>query len=177
MNSSCRWKIQNLLFIILFSTAIQGCFAQGMGTTGSFWSQLQYGGSFGLGFGSNSVNIVAAPAAIYPVSEQFAIGSNLSFNYAKFGDSKFTAYGVGILGYYNPIPRLQFSSEFEQLRVHRSFGSAFPELKEDYWLPVLFLGIGYNSGPVTFGLRYDVLYDENRSLYADPWMPFIRVFF
>ncbi|MBT8281897.1 MAG: alpha-ketoglutarate decarboxylase [Muriicola sp.] len=177
MNSSSAKKIQILLFFFFCSSVLFGCYAQGRYPGTSFWSELRYGGSFGLGFGNNSLNIVAAPAAIYPVSEQFAIGSNLSFNYAKFGDAKFTAYGAGVLGYYNPIPALQFSSEFEQLRVNRSFGSAFPELKENYWLPVLFLGVGYTSGPVTFGLRYDVLYDENKSLYADPWMPFIRVFF
>ena len=53
----------------------------------------------------------------------------------------------------------------------------FIEAMEDYWLPVLFMGVGYSSGPVTFGIRYDVLYNENKSIYANPWMPFIRVFF
>ena len=30
---------------------------------------------------------------------------------------------------------------------------------------------------VTFGIRYDVLYDSERSIYADPWAPFVRFYF
>ena len=41
----------------------------------------------------------------------------------------------------------------------------------------LFIGAGYRSGNVTFGIRYDVLYDEKKSIYADAWVPFVRVFF
>ena len=33
------------------------------------------------------------------------------------------------------------------------------------------------TGPVTVGIRFDVLYDSNRSLYANEWSPFIRVYF
>lgn len=177
MSFPLNLKRRILLFLCITTGALMSCFSQGNYSGSSFWSQVKFGGAFGLGFGNNSVNVVAAPAAIYPLNENFALGTNVSFNYAKFGDTRFTAYGAGILGYYNPIQALQFSSEFEQLRVNRSFGSNFPELDEDYWLPVLFLGIGYNTGPVTFGLRYDILYDESKSLYADPWMPFVRVFF
>lgn len=153
------------------------CFSQGYGPGNPFWSQVRFGGAFGVGFGNDVVNIVAAPSAIYQFNDQFALGSNVSFNYAKFGASKFTAYGAGVLAYYNPIRPLQLSSEFEQLRVHRNFGNNVPDLKENYWLPVLFLGVGYTSGPVTFGIRYDVLFKEDKSIYADPWIPFIRVFF
>lgn len=166
-----------LLFLSFLGSAFMSCYSQGYGSQNQFWSQVRFGGSFGAGFGNNVVNIVAAPSAIYQFNDHFALGSNLSFNYAKFGESRFTAYGAGIMGYYNPIRSLQFSSEFEQLRVHRSYGNNFPDLKEDYWLPVLFMGVGYSSGPVTFGIRYDVLYNENKSIYANPWMPFIRVFF
>ncbi|NNJ89513.1 MAG: alpha-ketoglutarate decarboxylase [Eudoraea sp.] len=166
-----------LLFLSFMGSAFMSCFSQGYGSQNPFWSQVRFGGSFGIGFGNNVVNIVASPSAIYQFNDQFALGSNLSFNYAKFGDSRFTAYGAGVLAYYNPIRSLQFSSEFEQLRVLRSYGNDFPDLQDNYWLPVLFLGVGYTSGPVTFGIRYDVLYDEGKSIYADPWMPFIRVFF
>jgi len=41
----------------------------------------------------------------------------------------------------------------------------------------LFLGVGYNSGPVTFGIRFDVLYDRNKSIYSESWVPFVRVYF
>lgn len=177
MGTTLRSKRYSLLFFCLFGCALTGCFAQRSTSGDPFWSQVRYGGALGLGFGNNSFNIIAAPAAVYPLNPYFALGSNLSFNYAKFGEDRFTAYGAGILAYFSPVSALQLSSEFEQLRVHRKFVFNTAEVREDYWLPVLFLGIGYNTGPVTFGIRYDVLYDENRSLYADPWMPFVRVFF
>jgi long-subunit fatty acid transport protein len=170
-------KKQFLLLLCALGSALMSCFAQGYGPQNPFWSNVRFGGAFGIGFGNDVVTIAAAPSAIYQFNEQFALGTSISYTYAKFGDSRFTAYGPGVLTYYNPIRSLQFSSEFEQLRVHRSFGSNFPDLTEDYWLPVLFLGVGYSSGPVTFGIRYDVLFDDGKSIYADPWMPFVRVFF
>jgi len=35
-------------------------------------------------------------------------------------------------------------------------------------MTTLFIGFGSRSGPVSFGIRYDVLYDRNKSIYADP---------
>ncbi|MBT8273653.1 MAG: alpha-ketoglutarate decarboxylase, partial [Bacteroidia bacterium] len=67
---------------------------------------------------------------------------------------------------------------FEQLHVNRNFDENFvSNLDDTYWYPALFLGAGYRTGNVTVGIRYDVLYDEDKSIYADPWIPFIRVYF
>ena len=167
-------KRRSLIFLCFLTLASFGVWAQG---SSDFWGRVRYGGALGLGFGNNTLNITAAPAAIYPVNEHVALGSNISFNYAKFGEDRFTAYGAGLLAYFTPVRSLQLSSEFEQLRIHRRYFFNAAEIREEYWLPVLFLGIGYNTGPVTVGIRYDVLYDDNRSIYADPWVPFIRVFF
>ncbi|MFT5217580.1 MAG: hypothetical protein ACI83H_002720 [Glaciecola sp.] len=41
----------------------------------------------------------------------------------------------------------------------------------------LYLGAGYRTGNFTIGIRYDVLYDNEKSIFADPWMPFFRVYF
>jgi len=41
----------------------------------------------------------------------------------------------------------------------------------------LFLGAGYNSGSVTVGVRYNVLYKSKDMVYGSPFMPFIRVYF
>ena len=142
-----------------------------------FWQSLRFGGGVGLGFGNNSFNVQLAPSAIYPASEAWAFGLGLNFNYAKFGDDKFTAYGGSLLSLFNPIPPIQLSAEFEQLRVQRDFAIAVPGADTDYWLPALFAGLGYSSGPVTFGLRYDLLYDDERSIYASPLMPFVRFYF
>jgi predicted porin len=79
---------------------------------------------------------------------------------------------------FNPIPGLQVSTEFEQLHVSRDFDQqVVSNLDEDYWYPSLFLGLGYRSGSVTFGIRYDVLYDSDKSIQPEAWMPFVRFWF
>jgi hypothetical protein len=174
MDHPLKIKRQSLMFFCFLIMGTASVWAQG---NSDFWSRVRYGGALGLGFGNNTLNITAAPAAIYPLNDYVALGSNVSFNYAKFGEDRLTAYGAGLLAYFSPARAVQLSSEFEQLRIHRRYFFNGVEIRDDYWLPVLFLGIGYNTGPVTVGVRYDVLFDEGRSIYADPWVPFIRVFF
>ena len=82
------------------------------------------------------------------------------------------------MNFFNPIPQIQLSAELEQWRVNRNqvdFGGNTAEI--NYWTTALFLGIGYTSRNVTVGLRYDVIYDEQRSIYIDPLMPFFRFYF
>ncbi|WP_445385970.1 hypothetical protein ACT6NV_03965 [Robiginitalea sp. IMCC44478] len=99
----------------------------------------------------------------------------VSFSSSKFGDDKLLAYGGSLISLFNPIPQLQTSLEFEQLRVRFDYNN--DGFREKYWLPALYAGLGYRSGNVTVGIRYDLLFNENRSLYADPWAPFLRFYF
>jgi hypothetical protein len=41
----------------------------------------------------------------------------------------------------------------------------------------LFLGAGYRNENITFGVRYNVLHKERDNIYAEAFMPFVRVFF
>ena len=75
------------------------------------------------------------------------------------------------------INEIQLSTEFEQLNVNRKYNVNLNIEDDNYWIPALFLGVGYKSGNVTIGIRYDVLYDNEKSIYADPWAPFIRFYF
>jgi hypothetical protein len=102
-------------------------------------------------------------------------GIGLNTTYSSFNNNDIFVYGGSLMGIARPLDDLQFSAEFEQLRVNRSFNDG--ALEENYWYPALFLGIGYSNGPVTFGIRYDVLYDEDKSIYANAYMPFVRVLF
>jgi len=98
-------------------------------------------------------------------------------NYAEFNEDRFLAYGGSLISLYNPIPQLQLSAELEQLRINRTI-RGFPEdIEENYWSPALFLGLGYTTRNVTVGLRYNVLYDERDSIYADGLLPFVRFYF
>ena len=107
-----------------------------------------------------------------------ALGVGLSGTYNTQKDYyKSSVLGVSILGLVNPIPQIQLSAEFEELNVSRKWDSRTGYANENYWYPALFLGAGYSSGPVTFGIRFDVLYDQNKSIYSESWVPFVRVYF
>ncbi|MGB5668137.1 MAG: alpha-ketoglutarate decarboxylase [Maribacter sp.] len=168
-------KTYLLLFFILISFTILG---QNQNAKSDFWNNVRFGGGIGLGFTNGGFNGSISPSAIYQVNEQFATGVSLNFNYAKFNDDKLLAYGGSLLSLYNPVPFLQLSGEFEQLRINRTISYiGLDDVEDNYWSPALFLGIGYSNQNVTFGIRYDVLYDDNKSIYANAWMPFVRIYF
>ena len=133
----------------------------------NFWNNIRFGGGLSLGFTNGGFNGSISPSAIYQFNQMFAMGASLNFNYAKFDDDKFFAYGGSVLSLFNPIPQLQLSAEFEQLRINRRYDVGTTVLKDDYWSPALFLGIGYSTRNVVFGVRYDMLYDDNKSIYAN----------
>lgn len=170
-----KWKKSILLcFLGLFSYC---CMAQGPGAGNDFWSNVRYGGGIGLGFGNDSFSFAIAPSAIYQFNQQFASGLGLQYNYSEFRDSKFSALGFSLMSFFNPIPAIQLSAEFEETRVQRQEDIGRIRIEEDYWSPALFFGVGFGNRNVMVGVRYDVLFDEGRSIYADPWVPFFRVFF
>lgn len=144
----------------------------------NFWNNVRFGGGVGLGFGSGFFSATLAPSAIYEINQTvaFGVGLNGTLNNSK-NFYKSTIYGGSLIGLINVIPELQISTEFEQLKVNRKYDAYYNLPDENYWSPALFLGIGYRSGNVTVGIRYDVLYDKNKSIYADPWAPFMRFYF
>ncbi len=142
-----------------------------------FWSNVRFGGGLGLGFGNDSFSIAVAPSAIYQISPQFATGLGLSYNYSEFRESSFSAFGGSLMSFFNPIPAIQLSAEFEETRVTRKEEFLGTTFQEEYWSPALFFGIGFGNRNVTVGVRYDVLYEEGKSIYIDPWVPFVRVYF
>ncbi|MDG1731141.1 MAG: alpha-ketoglutarate decarboxylase [Algibacter sp.] len=147
-------------------------------TKSDFWNHVRYGGGFGLNFANDFFSATIAPSAIYEFDKNFALGLglNATFNNQK-SVYKSTILGGSLVGLYNVVREIQLSTEFEQLNVNRRYNINTNFADENYWIPALYLGAGYRSGNVTFGIRYDVLYDDNRSIYADPWAPFVRLFF
>jgi long-subunit fatty acid transport protein len=168
-------KTYLLLFLLLIGFNALG---QNRNVKSDFWNNVYYGGGIGLGFTNGGFNGSISPSAIYRVNEQFATGVSLNLNYAKFNDDKFLAYGGSVLTLFNPIPFLQLSGELEQLRINRTISNiGLPDIEDNYWSPALFIGLGFVNQNITFGMRYDVLYDNNKSIYANAWMPFVRVYF
>ncbi len=169
---------KKILLCFLYGFICTAGFSQRSAAKSDFWNKVRYGGGLGLGFGNNSFNAAIAPSAIYQANKYFAAGVGLSFNYSKFRESKLTAYGGSLLTLFNPIQAIQLSAELEELRVNRTIAlNPNGTLEDNYWSPALFLGVGYSNRNVTVGIRYDVLHDSDKSIYADPWMPFVRIYF
>ncbi|WP_040756955.1 hypothetical protein [Winogradskyella psychrotolerans] len=171
-------KIVLCTFLVCFFTLFS--FAQKSTTYKSnFWSQVEYGGGIGLNFGNGFFSGSLAPNALYRFNPYVATGIGANFSYSSQKDVfKSTVLGGSLIGLFNPYREIQISTEFEQLHVSRKFDDRYvTNLDENYWYPALFLGAGYTNGNVTIGIRYDVLYDKDKSIYTEAWMPFVRFIF
>lgn len=148
----------------------------------------RFGGGLGLGFGNGYTDVMIAPSAIYQVNEYFAAGVGLQGSYINSKDRGYYfqnikeyqswIYGGSLIALANPIPLLQLSAELEQLRVNNTYTYREGEkLDDNFWNTALFLGVGYHSGSVTVGIRYNVLYKEKDMVYGSAYMPFVRLYF
>lgn len=175
--------VMNLTFlltiVVLFSFKPE-IFAQQQQkkTKSDFWNQVQFGGGLGLGFGNGYADIMIAPSAIYNFNEYVALGLGAQYNYVKQRDFySANMYGGSLITLINPIEVVQISAEFEQLRVNRTFSDTFETNIQDFWNTALFVGAGYRNENVTFGIRYNVLHRDRDNIYAEAFMPFVRIFF
>lgn len=170
---------KNLFFSILLSLGFFFVsFSQDV--EDSFKDHLRYGGSFNVGFSNNYTTIGISPSAIYQFDSGFATGVSLSYFHTKQKtfNNTYTSnvFGGSIITLYSPIHFLQLSAELEELNVHRkdSFLDTDP-----YWLTSLYLGIAYQTGSVSFGIRYDILYENNdfNNIYGSSVSPVFRIYF
>ncbi|WP_456313911.1 hypothetical protein [Pseudomonas shirazensis] len=148
--------------------------------TTNFWDKVQFGGGLGLGIGSGYTDISVMPSAIYNVNQIVAVGVGLQFGYlASKNYYNSYVYGGSLITLVNPIPEIQLSAELEQVRVDTRYESNInrPAFSDNYWNTALYLGAGYRTGNVTIGGRFDVLFNDERSLYGSAFMPFVRVYF
>lgn len=171
-----------ILIYFLLSAFSFDAQAQGIGspieqTPHPFWSNVRFGGSVGLAFGNGSFNGALSPTAVYDFNRVLSAGVTLSGAYAKQNSFSATSLGGSIISLIRPIKEIQLSMEYEQLNITRRLEGDGANLREQYWVPALFLGIGYNTGPVVTGVRYNVLHDNNRSFYNQAFMPFVSVYF
>jgi hypothetical protein len=146
------------------------------------WS---FGGNVGLSFWNGGTDILLGPKAYYHVSPQFLTGFGLTYIYSSANDdfAKYSqnSFGASVMGAYRPIPFLQFSAEYEGLQTNGDATIKFSGNREknsySYWNNAIYLGASFVSRNVSFGLRYDVLYDSNRSVYGSAWSPVIGFYF
>jgi len=147
------------------------------------WS---FGGNIGLSFWNGGTDIMIAPKAYYNVSPKFLTGFGLTYIYSDykddFGKYSQNSFGPSIMGAFRPIPYLQFSAEYEGLQTNGNstiytIGGNNRKNEYSYWNNAIYLGASFVSRNVSFGIRYDVLYDANRSAYSSAWSPVIGFYF
>jgi len=176
MNVRCFYS--NKLLVLFIFTICFSISSSAQETRSQFWQQVRFGGGIGLSFGDGFFSGTLAPSAIYEFNDRLAFGVGLNFSYNTLKNNyKSTIIGGSVLTLFNVIRELQISSEFELLNVNRNYDSGLGFPDENYLYPALFLGAGFRSNNVTIGIRYDVLYDIDRSIYANAWAPFVRVYF
>jgi hypothetical protein len=172
--------IKNIIILSIFGLFSCLSFSQEATADGNFWDRVRYGGNIGANFGNNFTSVLIAPQAIYQVNQFVGVGLGLNYSYSerdlnRFDDFTSTIAGGSVIAIGQPIDFLQLSADFEYLRVNRNFRER--SLNDDYWVPALFLGAGYQQGNFVLGARYDVLFNDRRSIYANGIQPFVRVLF
>ncbi len=143
----------------------------------NFWNSVRFGGSLGLSFGNNQFTGIIAPSAVYDFNEIVSAGVGLNAAYTKQNQFKATSFGGSVLTLIRPVRFIQLSAEFQELNIHRKFEFDGANLEERNWVPALWAGIGYNTGNIVAGVRYDLLHDENKSFYSNALMPFVSIYF
>ena len=138
-----------------------------------FWKNVRYGGGFTMSFG-NQTTIGISPSAVYDFQNGFSLGTGLTYIYSEIGASTTNVYAGSLISLYQvPKVGIQLSGEFEQSFAKQTENSNSTNTS----FPALYLGAAYNKGRFAFGFRYDVLYDDNKSVYASPFSPIFRFYF
>ena len=165
-----------LIFGVLILT-ITETKAQTTSTQSEFWKKVQFGGGLSLNFGSGFTNVGVSPSMLYNVNEYFSVGTGLQISYVSAKNNYSSLiYGVNLLTLFNPIENIQLSVDLEQLKVDTTFdNSAFG--KQSFWNTGLWLGAGYRTNNITIGGRYNVLFNKDKSVFSDAFLPFVRVYF
>jgi len=169
-------KFKRICILLLFLNGSFWSFGQSTNSTNDFMSRVQFGGEIGAQFGNNFTEVTLAPSAIYNFNRYVSAGAGLRGGYLKernFYDA--WIYGGSLIALFNPIREIQLSAELEQLRYNFSYSGPFA-YDDNFWNTGLYLGAGYNSGNVVIGIRYNVLFDNDK-FNSQPWFPFVRVYF
>ena len=160
--------MKKLIFFLLLSSS---CITFGQ-QSADFWDNVRYGGGISLGFGSQTT-IGISPSAIYDFNNGFSAGIGVNYLYSEINDFSTNLYGGSLISLYQTNFGIQFSGEFEYYFAKQT--DSFGSVNTDF--PALHLGLAYNQGRFALGIRYDVLYDSNKSVFASPFSPVVRFYF
>lgn len=171
-----------LLLVLGFILFQSNSFAQReiYGDSIPFKDRLFFGGNLGLQFGTITL-IDVSPLAGVMITPKLSGGVGMTFQYYddnRIQGAEGTSYGGRLFGRYNIFPNIFAHAEYESINWE-----AYDYFAEDFrriWTDALFLGGGYFApfgprGGANFTFLYNVLYDNQTSYYAEPYV--IRVGF
>tara|TARA_R100000935_G_scaffold32939_2_gene53479 strand:+ start:32 stop:580 length:549 start_codon:yes stop_codon:yes gene_type:complete len=143
----------------------------------TIWDSVRFGGSLGLNFGNGNFTGIISPSAIYDFNPILSTGIGLTGAYASQSRFNATSFGGSVITLIRPLRFLQLSAEFEELYITRNYKLDGSTLKEQDWVPALWAGLGFTTGNLITGIRYNLLHDANKSFYSSAFMPFVSVYF
>ncbi|MBN3521724.1 hypothetical protein JYB62_17075 [Algoriphagus lutimaris] len=145
-----------------------------------FKDRLYFGGNFGMQFGSVTL-LDLSPLVGVMITPRFSSGLGVTYQY--FNDKRYiggetSSYGGRIFSRYNVLPNIFTQAEFESINFDNY--NILQDRFERIWANSLFLGGGYFApfgprGGANFTFLYNVLHDNLRSPYGEPYV--IRVGF
>ena len=140
--------------------------------------RLKFGVGFGLSF-VGGTNISLSPNLIYSLSEKIAIGGGIQGSYSAIKNlQSTTTFGANVFTQYSPIKKITTLLEFAELKVSTKTDTPTGKITDDYWDAALFVGAGFNiTNKISVGAKYNVLYNEDKSVYTSPIIPFVNISF
>jgi len=145
-----------------------------------FKDRLYFGGNLGLQFGTITL-VDVSPLAGVMITPKLSGGVGMTFQYYddnRIQGAEGTSYGGRLFGRYNVFPNIFVHAEYESINweTYDYFAEGFRRI----WTNSLFVGGGYFApfgprGGANFTFLYNVLYDNQNSYYAEPYV--IRVGF
>lgn len=168
-------------FICLFilSISLTG-FCQEMTKEDYSPSKWRLGGGLGLGFGSNGYfGFAISPFVGYAVLPELETGITTGYQYSKWDHSRQHLFNFGPYLNYYPIPALFARAHFEHYTGSNEYDYSYGGSdKYNFDESALWVGAGYRSvGKVQFyaGLMYNVLYQNDSSLFSSGFRPIVGV--
>jgi hypothetical protein len=186
-------KFHTLLacFILMMSlNAYSQSFEEPTINTLKFSERLVYGGNFGLAFGDQTL-IDLSPTIGYRLSNQFTIGTGISYKYSQIKDytldmnsGKWYDYSSNVIGgsfwaRYHIIENVFAHVEVEQLQINYNYtsvnGSEPTKIKDNAGVTSVLVGGGYRQ-PLGNRVYFNILllYNLNETDFSPYKNPIIR---
>lgn len=172
-----------LLFIIaIFISNIS--FAQIVSNSQSNSNRWVFSGGLGATF-SDGFSLQVSPSAGYKITNNFIVGLSVDYFYNDYNsktnvDYTSNLFGLGPFLQYYPIENIFLKMQYQYFTGKQNFEADYADKNIDE--NALWLGAGYTqsiSGNafVQIGLMYNVLYDEDDSVFNTGLMPIVGISF